>query len=125
MIAYALEELDGRLVLLLEGETVAESAPGLRGHLVRVDELLGQVKQLADVMPGFISRFANLWPDLAMRLLQRGDDDDNEELRRRLGLLMQAGGLAAMKHHLGFGNRAPLDWLDPGPLAELPPCGAG
>jgi hypothetical protein len=42
---YSLEELDGGLVLFLEGEAVAQSAPGLRGHLVRVNQLLGQMTQ--------------------------------------------------------------------------------
>ena len=87
------------------------------------DELLAQVGQLRQDMPGFISRFTNLWPTLARRLLDQGREEDAVELRRRIGLLKEAGGLAAMKHHLGLGNRAPLDWFEPGPLAELPPCG--
>jgi len=89
------------------------------------DELLGQVGSLGASMPGFISRFANLWPTLARRLLDQPTDQDRAELRRRIGLLSDAGGLPAMKHHLGFGHRAPLDWFDPGPLADLPPCGDG
>jgi dihydrodipicolinate synthase/N-acetylneuraminate lyase len=87
------------------------------------DGLLPQVGALGPDMPGFISRFTNLWPTLARRLLDHGGDADAVELRRRIGLLKDAGGLAAMKHHLGFGNRAPLDWFDPAPLADLPPCG--
>jgi 4-hydroxy-tetrahydrodipicolinate synthase len=89
------------------------------------DELLGQIGALQDCMPGFISRFANLWPTLTLRLMRTADEGDIAELRRRIEVLKQAGGLAAMKHHLGFGNRAPLDWLDPGLLKELPPCGEG
>ncbi len=87
------------------------------------DDLLGQVHQLQGPMPGFISRITNLWPTLARRVLEQGQKEDVAELRRRMGILKTAGGLAAMKHHLGFGNRGPLDWLDPGPLSELPPCG--
>ncbi len=84
------------------------------------DNLLDRAGTLSG-LAGFISRFANLWPSLSRRLLDGATEEDATELRHHISVLERAGGLAAMKHHLGFGLRAPLDWLDAGPLAELPP----
>ncbi len=98
-----------------------------RAHPDRIwaggDNLLDRVATVPGI-PGFISRFANLWPALTRRILSGASAEDGAELRRRLDLVDRAGGLAAMKYHLGFGLRAPLDWLDPKPLAELPAAGA-
>lgn len=76
-----------------------------------------------DGLAGVVSRLANVYPDLAVRLFEEGDKGVAEAVSQRLQQLTRAGGIGAMKRLLGMQARLPIVGADEAEMMRLPPTG--
>ncbi len=89
------------------------------GYTATELDQLSQVQELA----GATCRLANAWPDLVSRAWNRTEPTLFDAMAHRNALVDRAGGVAALKRHLGVGSRLPLIASGNADFDRLPPTG--
>lgn len=85
------------------------------------DGLAGEIAGTPGIA-GFVSRAANVWPEMAGRIWT-GKADLTEAWRVRVQGLQRAGDVAAIKHALHMGVRPPFTEVDQEAIDKLPSAG--